>query len=264
MDLCTVVFRDELNILKTQARSIARWLDDIDNIIVVVNDDVEIAEQIDPQDWQQYADRVQIVHRNHFGNRWCDNGWVSQQALKIAAADQSTSEWCLVLDAKTIFVRYLPEMFDHGRLCVGTMPVYEVFEPSRQIVNQLWNIDLQQQLGPGGVPFWFNTHEVRDMITDIESRTGQEFVQWFQDQGRLTEFILYSGWIEHKHGLANVVADNRVRPCNVCHSEVNMADTKLKQMHASHTVSIHRHAWSQMSPSQHRTYQQFLEDRLYR
>ena len=64
MDLCTVVFREELTTLKTQARSIARWLDDIDTIWVIVNDDVELVDQIDPRDWQQYADRVRVLHKD--------------------------------------------------------------------------------------------------------------------------------------------------------------------------------------------------------
>jgi hypothetical protein len=169
----------------------------------------------------------------------------------------------VALDAKTIFVRPLPDVAQNGKLAVGTLPVYSVFEASRKIVNSLWNINLDRQLGPGGVPFWFDPREVRAMIADIERRTRSNFVAWFQDQGRLTEFILYSGWIERCYGLDYAVTNSQVQPCNLCHSEIDSADSKLKQMYLAHTVSIHRDAWQQLAVQQQQSYHNLLNERLY-
>jgi hypothetical protein len=262
IDLCTIVFRDELDILHTQARSIDRYVQDVGTIYVVVNDDPNLAAQIQTHHWGRYQDRVCIIPRSAWGHYWTDNGWVSQQALKLAAAATSQSQYCVALDAKTIFVQPLPNIANNGRLSVGTLPVYPVFEPSRQIVNSLWDIDLQRQLGPGGVPFWFEPGQVRAMISDIERRVKQNFVAWFQDQGLLTEFLLYSGWIEYQCGIDSVAAPSELTVCNLCHSELGRADVKLAAMNTSHTVSIHRKAWTALSDAQRQQYQNLLAERL--
>jgi hypothetical protein len=136
-----------------------------------------------------------------------------------------------------------------------------VFEPSRQIINQLFAIDLQQQLGPGGVPFFINNAQARDMIADIESRTGIDFAEWFQAQGRVTEFMLYSGYLQSKN-LIDTLYDTKtfaIHPCNVCHSEVAVWDQKFKNMKQATTVSVHRNAWSQLNSTQQQQYQDFLK-----
>jgi hypothetical protein len=262
IDLCTVVFRDELDILHTQACSIDRYVQNIGTIYVVINDTLDLIDQIQFDQWGRYRDRVCVIHRSAWGQHWNNNGWVSQQVLKLAAASISQSEHCVALDAKTIFVQQLPDINNNSRLSVGTLPIYPVFESSRQIVNSLWNIDLRRQLGPGGVPFWFDPTQVRAMIADIERKVHQNFVSWFQDQGMLTEFLLYSGWIEYQYGIDTVVAPNKLSVCNLCHSETGIADVKLNAMTTSHTVSIHRNAWTELTDSQRQRYQDFLAERL--
>jgi hypothetical protein len=198
IDTVTVVFQDELDSLQRQAQSLDLYVDEIQTVFVVVNEDSNLAQQIDFQWWGRWSNRVQIISRNSFGTSWSDNGWVSQQVLKLLAASSATSNWSIILDAKTFFVKTVTTIKDRPR--VGLLPIYPVFEPSRQIVNRLFNIDLKYQLGPGGVPFVMNTQQVCNMITWIESAVNQSFATWFQDQGRLTEFLLYSGWIQHHTG----------------------------------------------------------------
>jgi hypothetical protein len=147
---------------------------------------------------------------------------------------------------------------------VGQWPVYPVFVPSRHIVNQLLDVGLEHQLGPGGVPFVMNTQQVQDMITWIESTVDQTFAVWFQEQGCLTEFLLYSGWIQFNTGslgqLYNVDHVDMV-PCNLCHSEVGAFDRKFQEMQKSTTVSIHRNAWTQLTTQQQTQYTEFLASR---
>ena len=270
IDIVTVVFAQEIPILRVQAQSIDLYCRDIGvkNIFVVVNDADNVTDQIDPAWWGSFADRVQVVARSSFDCDFVSNGWVSQQALKMLAASSSTNEWSMVLDAKTIFVRTFPidKLFDEEhKLKVGLLPIYPVFEHSRQITNQLFGIDLKHQAGPGGVPFFFHSQTLRDMIEYIEQRVNQNFSEWFQSQGMLTEFILYSGWIEYRSGLDCCYSNwSCFNVCNLCHSELDIADTKISEyMHDPRilTVSIHRNAWSQLNNAQQQTYRDFLISR---
>jgi hypothetical protein len=171
----------------------------------------------------------------------------------------------MVLDAKTIFVRELDpkDITDEtGRMCVGTMDIYPVFEPSRLIINQLYNIDLKQQLGPGGVPFFFQNDAVRLMIAETTFITGQSFPHWFQARGHVTEFMLYAGYLQHRFKGFDTFYNQRssFKVVNVCHSEVNAWDQKITQIKTKNplTVSVHRRAWSQLDSEQRQQFQYFL------
>ena len=269
IDIVTVVFEEELPVLRLQAQSIELYCQDIgvESIYVIVNDADSLALQIDPAWWGNMSDRVRVVPRSQFGCKFVDNGWVSQQALKLIACNLVTNPWYTVLDAKTIFVRplLLSDLFKDNQIQVGQLPIYPVFEPSRQITNRLFGIDLMRQAGPGGVPFFFNTNDARAMITYVENKVRQNFAEWFQAQGMLTEFILYSGWIEYRHGMDSYYSKNSFfTVCNMCHNETGIADQKLQQMSAPSnlTVSIHRQAWAELSKEQQQRYQEFLDKKL--
>lgn len=270
IDIVTVVFRDELPVLKLQAQSIERYCAGIGvrNIYVVVNDDDDTIHQIDAAWWGKGANNVLIVPRSAFSTQFVEDGWVSQQVLKILAASMSYNVWTMVLDAKTIFVRdlKLADIIDEdGRARVGTMDIFPVFEPTRLMVNQTYGIDLQKQLGPGGVPFLFQNDVVRLMIADTTFKVGAKFPYWFQAKGRITEFMLYAGYLQYRFGGFETFysPDNAVHPCNICHSEVDQFDRKLEQMQHpdTHTVSIHRCAWAQLSDDQKQQYKNLLIDR---
>jgi Family of unknown function (DUF6492) len=262
IDLITVVFDEELATLKTQAQSIAVYGQNLGTIFVVINDDSGTGSRIDRAWWGRWQERVQVVSRDAFGNEWSDNGWLSQQVLKLMTATISTNEWSMILDAKTFFVRPMLE-FDTSP-AVGELDIYPVFRPSQDIVNQLFDIELAKQLGPGGVPFVINTQAVRDMVAWIEQHTGQDFVEWFQLQGMLTEFILYSGWIQYQYngfGPLYNISKSDLHPCNLCHSEVASFDRKFVQMQSADTVSVHRHAWTQLTQIQQTQYTEFLKSK---
>jgi hypothetical protein len=262
IDLVTVVFKDELGLLQHQAQSLDLYATDVGTIFITINEDSNLHQQIDLSWWGQWRSHVKIIPRDQFGNMWSNNGWVSQQALKLLTSAVSLSHWSIVLDAKTFFVKAMPSV--QSCPCVGQLGIYPVFEPSRQIVNQLFGIDLQSQLGPGGVPFVINTEQVQQMIDWIEQKVRRPFATWFQEQGRLTEFLLYSGWLQYNTGsldqLYNLNHSDMV-PCNLCHSEVAAFDCKFKEMQKSTTVSIHRDAWSQLSIEQQAQYTDFLASR---
>jgi hypothetical protein len=269
MDIITVVFQEELDILKKQAQSIELYCKnlDIDSIIVIVNDSDLDLTAIDFDWYGSLSEKVKLVQRNTWSIDYSSNGWVTQQALKLIACTLAVGEHSIILDAKTLFVRPVAsaDFFDStGKSRMGQLNIYPVFEPSKQIVENLFDIKLNQQLGPGGVPFVVDNSQVVYMIRWIEATTGENFLSWFQDQGRLTEFILYSGWIVRVNGSLDSVALNHNsfgEICNVCHSEVDLFEQKFIQMNKSTTVSIHRNAWNKLTPVQQQQYHDFLLER---
>lgn len=269
IDIVTVVFRDELPVLKLQAESIALYCNHmcLHTIYVVINDDTMSADDIDVNWWGRHSNRVQIIHRNTWGISYAENGWLTQQLLKLLASQRSESEWSMILDAKTIIVQpvELDILFDDdGKLTWGYMPVMSVFEPAKKIVSDLFQINLTDVAGPAGIPFFFHTQTVNELIQEVETRTGQEFSKWFQDAGMVTEFILYSGYVQYRSGSLDSMYVNGVknsyRPCNVCHSEVGIFDQKYQEMSNSNilTVSIHRNAWSRLTEIQKKAYRGLL------
>ena len=265
IDICTVVFDAELDVLKLQARSIELYCQGIGlkNIFVMVND----LSPVDPAWYGTFADRVRVVPRSDFDCDWSDNGWVSQQALKILGAARSDNAWCMIVDAKTLFVRpvELDQVLTDGRAATGSLPIYPVFDASKAITNQLFEIDLPAQLGPGGVPFFVEPSLTREMIAEVEHRTGQLFGNYFQQQGRLTEFILYSGyvWYRDQSFDKRYHSQSNIYPANLCHSETSIFDSKFHTMNQPDTltVSIHRNAWSKLSKEQQQQYYTLLAKR---
>jgi hypothetical protein len=264
IDLITVVFREELDVLKLQAKSLQRYCDTstLGQIIVVINDDSLNVSDIDISWWGSLQNRVQVIHRSNWSINYAENGWLTQQLLKMLATEFGISEWSIVLDAKTFFVKHIPLIDSKPQ--VGELDIYSVFEISRQRVSNLFGIDLKKQLGPGGVPFVFNNRLVQELISEVQNLTNSAFADWFQQQGMITEFILYSGYVVYRYGSLDKIYDvNRstIIPCNVCHSEVSEFDRKFDLMKEATTVSIHRRAWPHLTTEQQNSYTEFLRSR---
>jgi hypothetical protein len=267
ISLITVVFQEELSVLKMQAQSIDKFLDPelIDNIIVVINDEGSIF-NVDPAWWGSLHNKVMVISRNIFATKYGPNGWHNQQLLKLLTAATCYNSWSLILDAKTIFIRHLDikQQFDtQDKARVGTcMSIQPVFAESQNLVGDLFNIDLVEQLSPAGVPFFFHNITVRQLILQIE-KTKNSFCDWFLSHPKLTEFLLYSGFVLHQYKSYDVLYNTKtcnIRAVNIGHSEVAQVKAKFYDMGESHTatVSIHRHAWQQMTVEQQQYYRDFL------
>jgi len=266
ISMITVVFDQEVNTLRSQAQSISLYCRDlsIDNIYVVVNDCNGVCQRIDKSWWGVFSDCVVIINRDLLTDIFSNNGWVDQQLLKLLTAAQCNSTWSLVLDAKTIFVQEFNDttLFKDNRASVGVLPIFSVFAPSKRIVEETFSINFEQQLGPGGVPFVFHNPTVQNLVSFVEEKYSLLFAEWFLSKGSVTEFMLYSGYVQYQslnNQLYNV--QSQIHPCNICHSEVLRFDDKLAEAADSHTVSIHRNAWDQLSPEQQTRYRMFLAEK---
>jgi hypothetical protein len=272
IDLVTVVFKDELEILKVQAQSVDLYCNNlgVQSIYILVNDHDQVAADIDPAWWGQFESLVRIIPRSTFSVQYVDNGWISQQVCKILGSSLSYNTWSLVLDAKTILVTPIDpaRLIDKdGRMICGAWPIKSVFAESQQVTNRLFDINLTCCLGPAGVPFLFHNNSIRAMIADITARVNQDFPSWFQQQEMLTEFILYSGYMEYAHGLLTEIcsippARKPYLVCNICHNDLDQVDEKLHYMSAADSdllsVSVHRWAWLKFSSKQKDLYRNVL------
>jgi hypothetical protein len=271
IDIVTVVFEQEISILRAQAQSIALNCQRIGvrNIYVVLNDVETIASQIDPAWWGPLANTVLVIPRTAFSTPFVADGWVSQQVLKMLTSAMSYNTYSMILDAKTLIVRELdPDSIvdSAGKIQTGRLPIQPVFESSRQIVNKLFDIDLLQQIGPGGVPFIVHNDTVRMMIAEVTIRTKTSFPIWFQQQGMVTEFILYSGFVQFLCGNLNVLYDTHNSLggiVNVSHDETDAWPIKINQMRKGETltVSVHRGAWAKLDAEQQQQYRDLLAQR---
>lgn len=269
LDTVTIVFKEELPILKVQAESINLYGQEmgIQTIFVVVNDNDNLVDQIDPGWWGSLKDRVRIIPRSYFGCTFVENGWVSQQALKILTSALSTNQFSMILDAKTIIVKKatIDLVLPGGKPIGGTLQIPEVFYPSAKIVGELFGVTLTHNGGSGGVPFIFNNSTIRNMLIEIKSRTGQEFSDWFQEQGMVTEYLLYVGYNLYLHGEMNKFYSltHPYSVANLCHSQTAIIDNKLLEMQEPIrlTISAHRRAWAVMNEKQRSAYKQILISR---
>ena len=269
IDIVTVVFSAELPILRVQAQSIHRYCSGLGlkNIYVLVNDSDIVLDQIDKTWWGQYQNQVQLIPRSIFSTSYVENGWVSQQVLKILGASLSYNTWTMALDAKTLIIDHLEsDMFvtNSQQSTLGIQSIAPVFSNSGQIASNLFGMPVTHVASPAGVPFFFHNHTIRQMIAEIESLTQHSFPKWFQQQGMLTEFILYTGFVQYKHkDLNKIYLDQFQRKLcnNICHSEVSMFDKKLQMAQDDRplTIGLHRHAWTQLTPQQQQAYVDYLD-----
>ena len=271
IDIVTVVFEQEIPVLRAQAQSIALNCQNIGirNIYVVLNDLEPVAAQIDPAWWGPLANSVLVIPRSAFSTMFVENGWVSQQVLKLLAASVSYNTYSMILDAKTIFVRKLDPntiVDAAGRIQTGILPLYPVFAPAKKIVDELFEMDLQRQVGPGGVPCIVHNDTVRMMIADVTLRTKTSFPIWFQSQGMLTEFVLYSAFVQHLCGDIGVLYEQHNHLggiINMAHNETDSWSIKINQMRKGETltVSVHRGAWAKLTAEQQQQYRDLLAQR---
>jgi len=212
LDLLTVVYAPELDMLRTQARSIANRFgyNDLAVIHVIVNDDPSLADQIDVGWWHQHEQKVKIYTRADMGYSPSHyiNGWHSQQILKLLGAANSTSDWCMILDAKTWFVRNYEEsmLFDNGRARMSVMAVTPPpFLKGKQYLEELLGVEYSVSIGPGGVPYLMKPAIVCRMLEVMQDFTGKPFIEWFESNchfpiNGVTEFVCYAVFVHYLFG----------------------------------------------------------------
>jgi len=271
IDVLTVVFQQELYYLEIQARSIEQYInyDKIGKIFVIVNDEDSVCSSVDVNWWGQNSNKVEIVPRSRFGVAASIDGWSSQQLYKLFGASIAVNEWSMCLDAKTWFVKSLDfkKMFDEsGRVNVHSFPTIPVFKSAEEFVEQFYNIESKQVIGPGGVPFFFHTETITDLIADLEQNHNTNLLDFFTKHVMhpimLTEFMLYSGFVKYKYGTHDTLYSQYQYYAinNVADFQVSEFDTIFGYMQQDHnlTASIHRRVYPLLTDQQLACWVDFL------
>lgn len=264
IDLITIVFKEEIDYLRTQAESVSLYVPTVNNIYVVVNDDDSVCELVDPAWWQQHASKVKVIPYSKWNYKTWVLGWENQQLLKLLAASEAESQWSMVLDAKTWFIQELnySKLFDtQGRPNVGLQRTVPVFQPSKDFVEDHYNITLEKVLGPAGVPFMFHTETVANMVSEFDN-----FIDFFQVHVRhphfITEFYLYSAYVLARFQTYEELYNKTqyYGCCNIADFDVPHFDEHYKRMQEPNmlTVSIHRRAYPLLSSDQLEIWYGFL------
>ena len=198
----SVVFESEAPLLILQARSMASFLPStLVNEIVVIDNSVRGLPADVRRDllrsYGHHSRLVRIVRPTDIRSLPRTTGWRNQQILKLCIAEQLCSERYVVLDAKNHFVRRIQP--DFLQACDGRPKVMVHSYESHPLRGELERVLNYLGLDPTEhinrftatiTPFVLNTSLVREMIADIENRTGNRFEEEFVSND-LTEFFLY-------------------------------------------------------------------------
>ena len=268
VDSVTVVYKEELGMLRAQAHSMQQYWATPGQITIIVNDDRLSESDIDLSWWGVHRDHVRIIHRDKWFTKTKLVGWVEQQVLKILAATENPNYWSIILDAKTLFVNKFNNreyITSDNKIKSGWLKIQPVFTESKNITNQIFDIDSDLVAGPAGVPFWVENNLCKELINFIENKFRQTLINFWVDHGKLTEFILYSGFITYKFGNINMRYNDNVQfsVCNIAHYEYLDFEQKFKNMQDSSTltVSIDQKAWTLITDAQKKEFNNFLESR---
>jgi Family of unknown function (DUF6492) len=265
VDFLTVVFADEIPYIQTQAESMDRYVPaDSESIFyVIVNDHDRVADLIDKNWWGVHSANVRIVCRSFWNceinlesEGW--GGWYSQQVLKLRGTALSDSKWCLVLDAKTWFVKdFVKETYydTEGRVFVQpSQPIKPCFRDAGDILSLSLGMPVNTVIFPGGVPFWFHTKTVKELFIQFESIFMSPYQMfWYVNRRFITEFILYSAFVQYMYdGVDKLYHEsNSTYLCsyNMCHSSDGVFNPSFIKTLNPSTISIHRKIVPQMSES---------------
>ena len=145
------------------------------------------------------------------------------------------------------------------------MPVSSHWNDSKIYLEDYFDVEIKDVIGPGGVPFFFHNATIRQMIADIK-----DFNTWFQQNlyeqstpHRLlvTEFMVYSAFVLHKHGRYDALYSARktLRPFNVADWEVDQFEKIFAT--DSHTISIAEKTKSLLGQEQLYRWEAFLNEK---
>ena len=268
MDFITVVYDAEVHLLEWQAKSICKYVDPkiVNKLIVVDNGSQNCI--VDRKWYGVFENKLEVITHKDLQLQVLQHldGWRTQQLCKLLAAARSKTDWSIILDAKTFFAKTFDTetLFDNGKPCVGQIDVGDWWRDSKIFLEELYGIQLEKMIGPSGVPFFFHTKTVGEMIASID-----DFNSWFQQKlyeqlpphrTLVTEFMLYSAFIfKHKKFNTLYSEENRLKPFNVSDWEADKFE-KIFSMDA-HTISVAEKTKRLLSDEQLKRWESFLNEK---
>ena len=267
----TVVYKSEVDLLRTQAQSFDKYLTDVEDIIVVQNDDY--LWEFDTLWWGKHSKKVRLVHRSSIGYKKdvTINGRESQQLCKLLAPLVSDAKWSLWFDAKTFLVRELDpsSLFENNKFITNQMPVFDQFSEGFDVCKKLLNFGQQDSMwiAPGGMPYPVNTEILHTLVKYVKVTTGMSLVDWFEKYSQhphfVTEMILYSQFARPLFTLYYTDTEITYRCANLSDWQIpNIEDFwQLFNDPRVLTASIKADAYDLLSNEQRQQWHQYLESK---
>ena len=275
IDIVTVVYDDETYLLEWQGKSISKYFDSnyINEIIVVDNGSQKCAEKINPEWYSQNKNKLKILNHQDINLTIQPrlDGWRTQQLCKILASAQSKVDWSIVLDAKTLFARNIDmnAWFVNNQPQTGWKTSEGLSEDVINFLTDYFQINFTTQLNPGGIPFFFHTSTLRNMIAFIPN-----FNTWFQDhvcesvepyRTFVLEFALYSAYLlKIKNGFESLYGRKKqITPFNLSDWQIKNNPEKFAEilLPIYDTISIKEDAKKHLSEAQKTQWNKFLHDK---
>jgi len=272
MDLLTVVYRDELHLLEHQAYSMSYYFyHEIQNIYVILNDDTLTHDDIDVRWYGDLGYKVRIFHRSEFGYYPSPHltGWYTQQVCKILGSAHAESKWCMILDAKTWFIRpfQLEEIFDQynrARFAIWDIP-HTHWNRGIEYLKTHYNISRIDWLSPAGVPFLADVQTMKEMVYE-----EPDFINWFESNcefniNGITEFLCYSAWVTKQGNFDDLYTGEQIIDvANLADYDVPNFNIWWKRVHQPNTLtaSVHPRAYKLLDADQRNAWDEFVKERI--
>ncbi len=213
LDIVTITYRDEMNLLRLQARSLAKYVepDLIGTIHIIVNDRAHrfVKKSLNNHvlgDYGRLQDKVKLhSYEAVAGQKLKKIGWRSQQILKLMASQVVETEEYLVLDCKNHFIRNVTEQHfftEEGKLKSYQHALVSHFRKQFNKALMYLGADLPENFKnalPTVPPFLFKTQIVRALISDLVETDERSFPEIFMQEG-FTEFYLYQAYLIKRFG----------------------------------------------------------------
>ena len=210
----TVVFEEEISLLKLQARSISKFLDlsFVERIILVVNGRNQLAvfESITSKVLLEYGNAAHLVkvisgHDVEPG-ALNESGWHSQQALKLAISAFITTDYYVALDSKNHFIKpasRLSFFSQDGKALYSEQDFRVLMSEHYRNSMKLFGNDGAAHINsslPTTTPFVFLTKAVREMREVLQTKGMVSFTEMVLHLPR-TEFLAYYSYLLYRRSV---------------------------------------------------------------
>ena len=220
MAFVTVVFNEEINLLKLQARSIARFMkfDDTLRIYIIVNEPgiEETMARLRAEVLSEYGKFQSLVSIISI-KELCDfksgsPGWRTQQLGKLKSAKIVAEDVMVILDSKNHFIREA-DLTDFYSVSTGCKSFLEGNEKNFAMqaakIYSYFGLSMEDLLGirlTTITPFVVPRFIILDMLQFVESREMTSFSEFFMNKGEfLTEFLAISAYCQMRFGALGVI-----------------------------------------------------------
>jgi hypothetical protein len=203
-DIVSVFNRRDQHLQELQLQSLLKFVEDesVSSVVLIWNDETD-----KPQSVAGYK----VISASELGvgiNYIRQDGWTTQQVLKLLAAFVTSSEYFLVLDAENHFLSSCStrDFFsDDGRILSDRVDLKN--NQSFRYANSFFDLSipsLREQdysLPLNITPFMMCKNTVVDMVDLIQKRQGMKLIEvFFRHRNKLNEFMAYLAFQRFKGG----------------------------------------------------------------